>query len=86
MSDRYNSASDYLRSLSEMSDGNYTSFYRSLSGQIMFPRRPGQPAWHGSPRPPHGNQENLLIRRRQPSGDACRPPKAGCPDRLPEAA
>ncbi len=37
MSGQYNSASDYLRSLSEMADGNYTSFYRSLNGQIMFP-------------------------------------------------
>ena len=37
MSGQYNSASDYLRSLSEMSDGNYASFYRSLSGQVMFP-------------------------------------------------
>ena len=37
MSGQYNSASDYLRSLSEMADGNYTSFYRSLNGQLMFP-------------------------------------------------
>ena len=37
MSDQYNSVSDYLRSLSEMADGNYASFYRNLNGQIMFP-------------------------------------------------
>ncbi len=42
MSGQYNSASDYLRSLSEMADGNYASFYRSLNGQVMFPE-PGAP-------------------------------------------
>ena len=51
MSGQYNSASDYLRSLSEMADGNYTSFYRSLNGQLMFPdgeELPGD-ADHGRP-------------------------------------
>ena len=41
MSGQYNSAADYLRSLSEMADGNYASFYRSLSGQVMFPQPGG---------------------------------------------
>ena len=49
MSGQYNSASDYLRSLSEMADGNYTSFYRSLNGQVMFPETDETP--HPLPEP-----------------------------------
>ncbi len=37
MSGQFNSASDYLRSLNEMANGDYSSFYRNLNGQIMFP-------------------------------------------------
>ena len=37
MSGQYNSVSDYLRSISEMWNGDDTSYYRSLNGQIMFP-------------------------------------------------
>ena len=43
MSGQYNTVSDYLRSLSEMADGNYASFYRNLDGKIMFPAPAGLP-------------------------------------------
>ena len=51
MSGQYNSVSDYLRSISEMWNGDDTSYYRSLNGQIMFPEPGSPPPEPQAPRP-----------------------------------
>ena len=56
MSGQFNYASDYLRSLNEMANGDYSSFYRNLNGQIMFPEPGSIQADQERPEPPASPQ------------------------------